>query len=68
MFAGVAEATQQMQNIVSAILVTSVLAVGERGLIMAGERVVPCLVLAFLVHALHRVFLLTTSLAFLMHV
>ena len=57
-----------MQNIVPAILVTSLLAVGERGVLMAGEEVVPCLVLAFVLHALHRVFLLTTSLAFLMHV
>ncbi|KAK7499057.1 hypothetical protein BaRGS_00009604, partial [Batillaria attramentaria] len=63
---GVPPGTQQMQNIVPAIISTSFLAVFERLLSMFAA--VSCQTSSFLLHALHRVFHLTTTFCFLVHV
>jgi hypothetical protein len=57
-----------MQRIIPAILLTSLVAMAERLVLVVGQGVVGSLVLAFVLHALHRVCLLSTTLAFLMHV
>ncbi|KAL8575811.1 hypothetical protein ACOMHN_014816 [Nucella lapillus] len=80
---GVEPGTHQMRGILPAMVLASAVALGERAFLMLGVGdgggapsgegegvgvVVPCLVLAYALHALHRVCFLVVSLAFLLHV
>ncbi|KAK7088690.1 hypothetical protein V1264_022582 [Littorina saxatilis] len=65
---GVVLSTHHMQNMIPALVLTSLVGVAERVVLMAGRGVVACHVMSYVLHALHRVFHLVTGLAFLLHV